>query len=49
MVFTKQILCIGTDRPKQTVQTLIRLLPQEQSDQGLHFSLSASVGQITAF
>ena len=27
---------IGTDRSEQTVQTQIRLLLQEQSDQGLH-------------
>ena len=32
---TLQILCIGTDRSQQTVQTKIRLLPQKQSDQGL--------------
>ena len=32
---TVQILCIGTDRPQQTVQTKIRLLLKKQSDQGL--------------
>ena len=32
---TVKILCIGTDRSQQTVQTLIRLLLQKQSDQGL--------------
>ena len=32
---TVQILCIGTDRSQQTVQTKIRLL-LKQSDQGLH-------------
>ena len=31
-----KILCIGTDSFKQTVQTQIRLLLKEQSDQGLH-------------
>ena len=31
---TVQILCIGTDRSQQTVQTKIRLL-KKQSDQGL--------------
>ena len=30
-----QILCIGTDRSQQTVQTKIRLLLKKQSDQGL--------------
>ena len=34
-VTTVQILCIGTDRSQQTVQTKIRLLLQKQSDQGL--------------
>ena len=33
--FTVQILCIGTDRSQQTVQTKIRLLLKKQSDQGL--------------
>ena len=33
---TKQILCIGTDRSQQTVETKIRLLLKKQSDQGLH-------------
>ena len=32
---TVQILCIGTDRSQQTVQTKIRLLLEKQSDQGL--------------
>ena len=32
---TLQILCIGTDRSQQTVQTKIRLLLKKQSDQGL--------------
>ena len=32
---TVQILCIGTDRSEQTVQTKIRLLLKKQSDQGL--------------
>ena len=32
---TVQILCIGTDRFQQTVQTKIRLLLKKQSDQGL--------------
>ena len=32
---TVKILCIGTDRSQQTVQTKIRLLLQKQSDQGL--------------
>ena len=30
-----KILCIGTDRSRQTVQTKIRLLLKKQSDQGL--------------
>ena len=34
-VLTIQILCIGTDRSQQTVQTKIRLLLKKQSDQGL--------------
>ena len=33
---TVKILNVGTDRSEQTVRTLIRLLLQEQSDQGLH-------------
>ena len=33
---TIKILSIGTNKSDQTVQTLIRLLLQEQSDQGLH-------------
>ena len=33
--FTVIILNIGTDRSEQTVQTQIRLLLMEQSDQGL--------------
>ena len=32
---TVQILCIGTDRSQQTVQTKNRLLLKKQSDQGL--------------
>ena len=32
---TVHILCIGTDRSQQTVQTKIRLLLKKQSDQGL--------------
>ena len=32
---TVQILCIGTDRSQQTVQTKIRLPLKKQSDQGL--------------
>ena len=32
---TVQILCIGTDKSHQTVQTKIRLLLKKQSDQGL--------------
>ena len=32
------ILCIGTDRSEQTVQTQIGLLHKEQSDNGLHCS-----------
>ena len=34
-LYTVQILCIGTDRSQQTVQTKIRLLLKKQSDQGL--------------
>ena len=33
---TVKIPNIGTDRSEQTVQTQIRLLPKEQSDQDLH-------------
>ena len=33
---TVMILSFRTNRPWQTVQTLIRLLLEEQSDQGLH-------------
>ena len=33
--YTIQILCIGTDRSQQTVQTKIRLLLKKQSDQDL--------------
>ena len=36
-VATVQILCIGTDRSQQTVQTKIRLLLKKQSDQGLRY------------
>ena len=32
---TVKILCIGTERSQQTVQTKIRLLLKKQSDQGL--------------
>ena len=32
-----KILFIGTDRSEQTVETQIRLLLKEQSDQGLHY------------
>ena len=32
---TVQILCIGTERSQQTVQTKTRLLLKKQSDQGL--------------
>ena len=35
VLITVQILCIGTDRSQQTVQTKIRLLLKKQSDQGL--------------
>ena len=35
ILYTVQILCIGTDRSQQTVQTMIRLLLKKQSDQGL--------------
>ena len=31
---TIMMLCFRTDRPRQTVQTQIRLLLEEQSDQG---------------
>ena len=34
-IHTVKILCIGTDRSQQTVQTKIRLLLKKQSDQGL--------------
>ena len=34
--YTVMILSFRTDRPGQTLQTQIRLLLQEQSDQGLH-------------
>ena len=34
-ILTVHILCIGTDRSQQTVQTKIRLLLKKQSDQGL--------------
>ena len=34
-MYTVQILCLGTDRSQQTVQTKIRLLLKKQSDQGL--------------
>ena len=32
-----QIVCIGTDRSQQTVQTKIRLLLKKKSDQGLRY------------
>ena len=35
LYITVQILCIGTDRFQQTVETKIRLLLKKQSDQGL--------------
>ena len=35
ITYTIQILCIGTDRSQQTVQTKTRLLLKKQSDQGL--------------
>ena len=35
MKITVQIICIGTDKSQQTVQTKIRLLLKKQSDQGL--------------
>ena len=38
-LYTIKVLSIGTDRSEQTVQTQIRLLLMEQSDQGLHCSL----------
>ena len=34
---TVMILSFRTDRPGQTVQTQIRVLLEEQSDQGLHY------------
>ena len=34
--FTVMILSFRTDRSEQTVQSQIRLLPKELSDQGLH-------------
>ena len=36
VLYTVMILSFGTDMSKQTVQTQIRLLLEEQSDQGLH-------------
>ena len=36
LLCTVMILSFRTDRPGQTVQTQIRLLLEEQSDQGLH-------------
>ena len=35
-VLCRKNLSIGTDRTDKTVKTLIRLLLEEQSDQGLH-------------
>ena len=37
--FTVMILSFQTDRSEQTVQTQIRLLLEEQSDQGLQFAI----------
>ena len=37
ILFTVMILNFRTDRSGQTVQTQIRLLLEEQSDQGLHY------------
>ena len=34
--FTVKILSIAADRSEKTVQTQIRLLPNEQSDRGFH-------------
>ena len=47
---TVHILCLGTDRSQQTVQTKIRLLLKKQSDQGFTlFAIpSASFGCINA-
>ena len=39
-LFTIMVLNFWTDRSGQTVQTMIRLLLEEQSDQGLHCLLS---------
>ena len=39
IINTVKVLSIGTDRCEQTVQTQIRLLFMEQSDQGLHYLL----------
>ena len=36
LIDTVMILSFRTDRPGQTVQTQIRLLLEEESDQGLH-------------
>ena len=36
---TVMVISFRTDKSGQTVQTQIRLLLEEQSDQGLHFSL----------
>ena len=36
IIFTVMFLSFRTERPGQTVQTHIRLLLEEQSDQGLH-------------
>ena len=40
---TVTILSFRTDMSEQTVQTQIRLLPEEQSDQGLHCLLFHSI------
>ena len=45
-VYTLMILSFRTDMSKQTVQTQIRLLLQEQSDQGLHYLLFHLFGVI---
>ena len=41
--FSVMILSFRTDRPEQTVQTQIRLLLKEQSDQGLRFCHSVCI------
>ena len=44
-MYTVITLSSQTYRSGQTVQTQIRLLLEEQSDQGLHYLLFASFGQ----